>query len=263
MTSTFFPAFDPAVRPALLALAAATGLLLASSPAAAQVGACEDLKARLAQRISGGPGSYVMDAVPAAAAVPPGVKVIGTCGGGAWKVLFRRGSAPIVLDGATLAPAPVPTPTPAPTGSSSQGASSTATKPARAEMAGAAAIVPAAASAPISRVAVGKEGARPAEHPAAVVATPEPGRSASVEPSRPSSTSEPPVPPGEATQSRTSADATVSDTPSSGTLRTVIERHRLWLAGLAGLPLVAWLYAWMARRRAYDEQGLPRGPRLN
>ena len=79
-------------------------LLLASAPARAQIGACEDLKARLAQRISGGPGSYVMEAVPAATAVPPGVKVIGTCGGGAWKVLFRRGSAPIVLDGATSAP---------------------------------------------------------------------------------------------------------------------------------------------------------------
>lgn len=36
--------------------------------------------------------------------------------------------------------------------------------------------------------------------------------------------------------------------------------HWLWL--LAALPFAAWLWAWVAHRMAYDEAGLPRGPRL-
>lgn len=259
VTSTFSPAFVPGVRPALLALAAATGLLLASAPARAQVGACEDLKARLAQRISGGPGSYVMEAVPAAAAVPPGVKVIGTCGGGAWKVLFRRGSAPIVLDGATSAPAP----------SSSQGASAPASKPPRTEAASVVLLAAATASAPAAAVSARQEPAGTGRSPAPLLAPPQ-----LAVPARPPATVESSRKPVLAEPVDTAADATVAppegvvdaDPPGTsmvGGWRAFIERHRLWLAGLVGLPLAAWLYAWVARRRAYDEQGLPRGPRLN
>jgi hypothetical protein len=35
-----------------------------------------------------------------------------------------------------------------------------------------------------------------------------------------------------------------------------------WLWLLLALPLVAWLWAWVSHRMAYDEAGLPRGPRL-
>jgi hypothetical protein len=249
VTSTLLPASVTAARPALLALAAATGLLLAGAPARAQIGACEDLKARLAQRISGGPGSYVMEAVPAATAVPPGVKVIGTCGGGAWKVLFRRGSAPIVLDGATSAPTASLSP------SSSQGASSPAPKPTRAE----AARADATASAPAPGAASRQESARTARSPAPPVTPPVPAAPVLPLPA------EPVAPVSEATASSPGTlDAAVSDTSTPDGWRTLVERHRLWLAaGLVGLPLAAWLYAWVARRRAYDEQGLPRGPRLN
>lgn len=260
VTSTFSPAFVPAVRPALLALVAASGLLLASASARAQVGACEDLKARLAQRISGGPGSYVMEAVPAAAAVPAGVKVIGTCGGGAWKVLFRRGSAPIVLEGVALAQAPVPAPRP--TASPSPAASSTAPKPSQAETAGATAFAATAGSAPTSRVAPGKEDARPADRSTAPAARPEPGRASLAEPGTPYPAGEPPTPSIETAPGPMAIDAAASDTPSPS-FRTVIDEHGLWIAGFVALPLFAWVYAWVARRRAYDEQGLPRGPRLN
>lgn len=38
--------------------------------------------------------------------------------------------------------------------------------------------------------------------------------------------------------------------------------HWPWLLLLALLPLAAWLYSRWAYHRAYDEAGLPRGPRL-
>lgn len=259
VTSTFPPAFVPAVRPARAAWIAAAGLLLACAPAHAQVGACEDLKARLAQRISGGPGSYVMEAVPAAAAVPSGVKVIGTCGGGAWKVLFRRGSAPIVLDGTTSAPAH----------STSQGASAPASKPPRTEAASIAPLATTPASAPAAAVVARQEPARPNRSPASLPTPPQPDP-----PVRPPAdierSGEPALtPPVAATVGATEPSpegdrvATPAEASTAGGWRAFVQRHRLWLAGLAGLPLAAWLYAWVARRRAYDEQGLPRGPRLN
>ena len=38
--------------------------------------------------------------------------------------------------------------------------------------------------------------------------------------------------------------------------------HWRWIFPLAFLPLLAWLWAWHAHRSAYDEAGLPRGPKL-
>lgn len=35
-----------------------------------------------------------------------------------------------------------------------------------------------------------------------------------------------------------------------------------WIAALLLLPVAAWLWAWRAHRNAYDEAGLPRGPKL-
>jgi hypothetical protein len=39
--------------------------------------------------------------------------------------------------------------------------------------------------------------------------------------------------------------------------------HWRWILALMLLPLTAWLWAWRAHRSAYDEAGLPRGPKLN
>jgi hypothetical protein len=35
-----------------------------------------------------------------------------------------------------------------------------------------------------------------------------------------------------------------------------------WIWALLLLPLAGWLWLWHARRSAYDEAGLPRGPKL-
>ena len=55
---------------------------------------CDQLKAVLAARIdAAGARGYSLEAVPAGTPVPPGAKVIGTCEGGASKILYRRGAA--------------------------------------------------------------------------------------------------------------------------------------------------------------------------
>ena len=35
-----------------------------------------------------------------------------------------------------------------------------------------------------------------------------------------------------------------------------------WIVALVLLPITGWLWAWFMHRRAYDEAGLPRGPKL-
>src|SRR3954468_19218227 len=69
---------------------AVTGLL-AATLAQAQSGACDTLKTTLAARIeSTGVRGYAMDVVPGRTAVPSGAKVIGSCDGGAFKVVYWR-----------------------------------------------------------------------------------------------------------------------------------------------------------------------------
>jgi hypothetical protein len=41
-----------------------------------------------------------------------------------------------------------------------------------------------------------------------------------------------------------------------------IARYWLWICVLLALPIAGWLWAWYAHRNAYDEAGLPRGPKL-
>jgi hypothetical protein len=73
----------------------------------AQASACERLKLELGARIDPSIRGYALDDVPAKAPVPPGAKVIGTCEGGARKIVFRRsGSAPAAA--ASVASAVVP-----------------------------------------------------------------------------------------------------------------------------------------------------------
>jgi len=38
--------------------------------------------------------------------------------------------------------------------------------------------------------------------------------------------------------------------------------HWRWIGALLLLPVAGWLWAWRAHRSAYDEAGLPRGPKL-
>jgi hypothetical protein len=58
------------------------------------------------------------------------------------------------------------------------------------------------------------------------------------------------------TQTETVTAAPGDDAPG------FMARHWHWLVALLALPLAGWLWAWVAHRRAYDDAGLPRGPRL-
>lgn len=87
--------------------------LLLAGGAQGQTGACEQLSARLSARIeSTGVRGYTLEVVPAAAAVPRDGKVIGTCEGGARKVVYRRwGGAAVASSAVAPASAPEPQPT--------------------------------------------------------------------------------------------------------------------------------------------------------
>ena len=41
-----------------------------------------------------------------------------------------------------------------------------------------------------------------------------------------------------------------------------VQAHWPWLLALLLLPAAGFAWAWQARRSAYDEQGLPRGPKI-
>jgi hypothetical protein len=84
-------------------LVALASLLLAHG-AGAQTSACDRFKATLAERIS--PGGFTLETVPAGDAVPPGAKVVGTCEGGARKILLRRPGPAASASAAIRAPAP-------------------------------------------------------------------------------------------------------------------------------------------------------------
>ena len=257
--------------------AAALALLLAAAmPAGAQTSACEELKSRLALRLSGGPGSYVMEAVPAATEVPAGFKVIGTCGGGAWKVLFRRGSAPLDLAtvaapagatgaapgtavtadsaAATARPTPPAVRAEAPPTDKPSERSNPKDPPVRDRAEALAGGTRLAATAPATAMPAATLRAEDARR-AAAGPQPMPAPVATSEPA----TERVPSPEPDAQL----AAATRDEATGQQGVSAFVQRHGLWLGLLAVLPLAAWLYAWIARRRDYDEQGLPRGPRLN
>jgi hypothetical protein len=213
-------------------------LLLGAGLAQAQTSAaCEQFKGVLAKRISGGPGSFTLDDVPADAPVPPGAKAVATCEGGARKILLTRTgqAAPAATPASDSPAAPPPR----------EGRSATeSTRPA-APASTATATAPApASSAPATRSAPTEARAAP---------TPLPPR----EPERIA------APPAAApAESVVAPEAAASAPPLLERATAFLTRHWLWLAALA-LLLAGLLRAWLVHRSAYDEAGLPRGPRLN
>lgn len=239
-----------------------TSMLLAHG-AQAQSPSCELLKQTLASRIPPEIKGYAMDDVPARTPVPPGGKVIGTCEGGARKVIYRRfGGPPLASDGGATAstpapaaqaaaPAPTPAPTPAPAPRPASAPSPVMVqkeppKPKPEPVAPPKPPTPPAAPAPVASspapvvVAAAKPTVvdKPAEPLMARAATPAPA----------SLPAEPPAP----------RATPASDNDEPGFFSTY--GHWLWL--LLALPFVAWLWSWVSHRMAYDSAGLPRGPRL-
>lgn len=54
----------------------------------------------------------------------------------------------------------------------------------------------------------------------------------------------------------------IAKLPPTPQAREFIADNWRWLAALVLLPIVAAIWAWVARRSAYDKAGLPRGPKL-
>ena len=208
-------------------------MLLADS-AWAQSSACEQLKATLSARVDAAARGFSLEDVPADTPVPPGAKSIGTCEGGARKILLRRGS-----------------------GATSSGAASAA-EPASA---------PPVATAPAERIRRTAEAQRERPSPAAAasaapapeIETPRAAASAgSVAVVRAMDASV--VHPAPA---RLDESAVERGAPGPGAFEFV-RRHWQWMLALLLLVALAWpLWSWLQHRRAYDEAGLPRGPKLN
>ncbi|HEV7914017.1 MAG TPA: DUF1161 domain-containing protein, partial [Albitalea sp.] len=76
---------------AMMVPAAVSMGMAGTAQAQAPAGPCDVLKATLAARIEAtGVRGYSLEAVPGRTPVPSGAKVIGTCEGGATKMLYRR-----------------------------------------------------------------------------------------------------------------------------------------------------------------------------
>jgi len=230
-----------------LTLLQAASMLLAGG-ARAQSSVCDQLKATLAARVEAtGVRGYGLETVPGGSPVPRGASVIGTCEGGKFMVLYRRWAATSTAAGASAAEPP-----------SAPQATTAAEAPSR--------------RAPVVAVE------RPVQAPPPPASTPAPeplpvkhpveAASAVVAPA-----GEPEKPPAANTREAASArpepasappDAKAIDEPPAPAwqLPDVLAGNWRWIAALLLLPIAGWIWAWRAHRSAYDEAGLPRGPKL-
>jgi hypothetical protein len=241
-------------RRCLLALVQGACLLLADG-AWAQSSACEQLKATLSARINAAARGFSLEDVPADTPVPPGAKVIGTCEGGARKVLLRRGGAatPSSGDAGAAEPASAPQVAAAPAERTRR------TAEAQRERASPAASA-SASSGPAPRAGARSiAAASAAPTPAPEIETPRAAASASgVEVVRAMDRSG--VQPAPV---RLDESAVERGSPGPAAFEFV-RRHWQWMLAVLLLLMLAWpLWGWLQHRRAYDEAGLPRGPKLN
>ncbi|WP_457329114.1 hypothetical protein [Rhizobacter sp. P5_C2] len=218
----------------------------AAAPALAQSPACEQFKDTVATRI---PPEALGTLVIAAAStpVPPGAKVVGTCDGGAFKILhYRRGLTP------------------------------------QAANADSAAGIASAAS-PASAVAAAPRVAARASAPAAAASRPEPAKPVAAklpEPVKPAAPKFPEPVASPVAMAPAVAAPVVPDTrdeplmrdpppqPSSdgpgliATATDALVEHWPWTLAAVLLALGAWGWSWFSHRQSYDAAGLPRGPKL-
>jgi len=212
-----------AVRSCLLTLLAANAL--------AQTPACDQLKDTLAKRLPADMRGYSMEAVPANTPETPGTKVIGTCEAGAYKVLYRRWGGAVQASAGTASVAR-PLPASAPVAAPKPALPPVAATPAP----------PAARQQPVNAVGSSASEAAAVANVERPVAVPQAQRDETAAPQeRPSRPA-----PGFMTESMAEFTA----------------RYWQWILALVVFPVAGLLWFWLAHRRAYDEAGLPRGPRL-
>lgn len=221
-----------------------------ASVAHAQSGACDTFKQKLAARIeAGGVHGYSLDITPASTPLPSGAKVIGTCDGGAYRLVYRRfgGSRDPVAAPTAAAAEPAPTakkneapPSPPPAAPRPRDQEATVVAP----------ISPAPASSPLLPPA-----------PAPATLTADVATVASIAASDPPMTASSPEPVARPAES--SIESPAAATPSWATRASAFwSEHWLWICAALLVPLAALLWAWYAHHRDYDAAGLPRGPRL-
>ncbi len=251
---------------AMLALAS----MLIGVDAMAQANACDLLKATLAEGSEAtGVRGYSLEAVPAGAPVPSDAKAIGNCETGAYKVLYRRwGATQAAASGVASAAQTAATPR---TGAAADEPMrrSTAVQDDRALQARAAAPAVRPLAAPASPPA---SAAAPTPAPAPATAPPVAPMPISVPASAPEKAATPGASEAQAVRSVEPSAArapprlqqAASGVPLSLAQQTAAfaEEHWQWICILVLVPIVAVLWAWRAYRNAYDEAGLPRGPKL-
>jgi hypothetical protein len=226
----------------LVLLAAAMGL---ADGARAQTPACDQLKGQLAARIdASGVRGYSLETAPAELPVPPGARAIGNCEAGKFKVLYRRGAAAQPASG--VADAAVP----------DAAADSADSAPAvkAAPKAPAPASAPGLVRAPLPRATARPTATAPTVSAAALVPVKAAASAAVSAPGADVVAVSAQVPP-----SAPDAGATV---PLMQQAMASLAGHGRWLWALVLLPVAIGIWAWRAHRSAYDEAGLPRGPRL-
>jgi hypothetical protein len=230
-------------------------LLLLAPGAQAQSNACDLLKIELAARIDAtGVHGYSLEAVPADTPVPPGAKAIGNCEAGARKIVYRRWAAaqPSSADAGATVPASAAQPRVVPDKAAPR---PTVAQNDRASPPTAAASAP--GSAPRSTLR--------SSAPASAAATPGPAAEKSVPAAGASELAV--VPAVERALAQPAPPSQPAMTPAAQSPRAqratdfMAENWR-WLLALIVLPLAGLVWAWYAHRSAYDEAGLPRGPKL-
>jgi len=213
----------PLTAIAAAAVACVASLLLASQTHA-QSSACEQLKAKLSARIESSIRSFTLEAVTAGTPLPPGAKAIGTCDGGAYKILLlRSGSASSVA--ATARPLPIANPAPA-----------------------ASSVVPVQVQAKVQVQAQVQMHAPESPSPRASAAV----KAIPAAPAAPSAL----------TSSTASEAAQTNGLPLSNRAPELVRQYWHVCAAIVLTLLAATVWAWLRHRRSLDTAGLPRGPKI-
>lgn len=217
-------------------------LMGATATAQAQSSGCDQFKETLSSRIDPSIRAFSLEIVPSSEPVPPGAKVFGTCDGGAYKILFRRGgnSRPAAAETNVATPSAPPASAPTtPVAAPRKGPSEQSERAKRSVRA------PSPSAAPALAVRSTDAAVVPPSLP--------PARQA--EPTLPTSSVD-------ETAGPVAVQIAEDDASNARPTTDSMPAYARWVGGLLLLLALAALWAWWAHHSAYDAAGLPRGPKL-